>query len=340
MKRILVFSGIIVGALVLLNAVVLVTGSKLVKSSTSEIQISSPVEKVVHEKRITLKEPENIKLTFVGDIMLDRYIRDKAENADRGYHHIFLDVKDLFLESDAVIANLEGSVTDYKSVTTYNQADPNHYRFTFDPEILSSFKAANIRILSLDNNHILDFGKDGLAKTQDHIAKSGLTSFGDPYNKDAVYTETINGLNIAFISYNEFLKPDSKTTIEKIREYEGKVDFTIVYPHWGVEYAETPRESDRALAHQFVDAGADLVVGAHPHIIQKKEIYNEAPIYYSLGNFVFDQYFSEDVRCGLILTLEITQDGVIENIDESFSHLEKDGSVTLRKCKSFVPSIK
>jgi len=89
---------------------------------------------------------------------------------------------------------------------------------------------------------------------------------------------------------------------------EKLADLIIVYPHWGTEYLTShPDKRQTDLAHQFIDSGADIIIGSHPHVIQPIEIYKEKPIFYSLGNFVFDQYFSKETMQGLMLKLDIVK---------------------------------
>jgi poly-gamma-glutamate synthesis protein (capsule biosynthesis protein) len=90
-----------------------------------------------------------------------------------------------------------------------------------------------------------------------------------------------------------------------IRALRPKVDFLIVFTHWGTEYVPTQNNDQRAMARLAIDTGADLVVGAHPHVIQPNEVYRDKPIIYSLGNFIFDEMWSDDVRTGEVLALTV-----------------------------------
>jgi poly-gamma-glutamate synthesis protein (capsule biosynthesis protein) len=108
---------------------------------------------------------------------------------------------------------------------------------------------------------------------------------------------------------------DLDAAVARIKELDPQVDTLIVAVHWGFEYEPTARETTASKAHQMVDAGADFIWGSHPHVIQNSETYNGVQIYYSLGNFVFDQYFSDAVREGLVLGLKI-QDGHITVVEQ------------------------
>ena len=99
----------------------------------------------------------------------------------------------------------------------------------------------------------------------------------------------------------------------------------VVFSHWGVEYSPASTDSMKSLAHQFIDAGADLVVGSHPHVIEPMEIYNGKRIYYSLGNFIFDQYFNEDVRNGLGVTVRINKETKQMDFSDEYFYLDDNG---------------
>ena len=115
-------------------------------------------------------------------------------------------------------------------------------------------------------------------------------------------------------------------------------DYTVVYTHWGDEYELIPNGGQIDLAHQFVDSGADIVIGTHPHVIQSKEVYKGAYIYYSLGNFIFDQYFNEDVRCGAVITFNLDEEGII-SVEEEFIYLDPVKISSFSNCRAQVDSL-
>ena len=101
--------------------------------------------------------------------------------------------------------------------------------------------------------------------------------------------------------------------IQKFKANE-KVDFVIVMPHWGTEYKTTSTENQKYLAYRWIDAGADMVIGGHPHVIEESEIYKDKYIYYSLGNYIFDQWFEEDVKNGLAVNFKFTKEVIGEEV--------------------------
>ncbi len=265
----------------------------------------------------TLKVPEffnknpikEVKLLFVGDIMMDRNIRTVAEK--KGYDFYFECAKPTFEKYDYVIANLEGPVTNFQSVSRVKTVeDPNLYRFTMSEKVLSAVKNSGIDVVSIVNNHIYDYGKEGIKQTGENILASDLSYFGDPINLDfKTLTLQKDGINFHLVPFNEF-SSTSNETISLINNFASSSDPIIVFTHWGDEY--TPA-SDRVkkLARNFVDLGADIIIGTHPHVLQEVEIYKDKPIFYSLGNFIFDQYWMESVKNGGAAEIVLKNNGEI-----------------------------
>jgi poly-gamma-glutamate synthesis protein (capsule biosynthesis protein) len=255
------------------------------------------------------------QILFVGDAMFDRGINYYAQQ-NNGNNFIFDKIFPTLSRNDLVVANLEGPITNNKSVssgTTPGSAD--NYFFTFDPSWAKTLFDKNIRLVDLGNNHILNFGQAGVSSTIKYLQAAGVDYFGAP-GDDRNKIKEINGIKIALVSYNEFgltAQAEQKATLYKISKVRPLADLVVVFSHWGIEYSKIPTSDEINLAHQFVDAGADLVVGSHPHVTQITELYKGKRIYYSLGNFIFDQYFNEDVRNGL---------GVAVKIDKATKHLD------------------
>ena len=286
------------------------------------------VHKTVEQNLPVVQEKNYAQLLFVGDLLFDRGIRYYAQQTG-GNEFIFDKISPLLLSNDLVVANLEGPITDNKSVSMGTVPEStNNYFFTFDPSLAKTLFQENIRIVDLGNNHILNFGRKGLASTKKYLDEANVGYFGaSDYPKST--TEEIGGIKITFISYNQFadLSDDvnQKSTIEEIQKAKGFSDVIIVYSHWGDEYNLVVNNSVKNLAHSFIDAGADLIVGSHPHVIQSPEIYNGKRIYYSLGNFIFDQYFDENVRNGLGVQVTINKTTKQLDFQEKHFYLENNG---------------
>lgn len=251
--------------------------------------------------------PPRATILFGGDMMFDRTVRTTTE--ERGGGFLFSCIDPVLRSADIVVANLEGPITSNTSVSvgTLPGADGN-YTFTFPTSTASLLATHNIRLVSLGNNHIMNFGREGLLQTEDSLREADVAFFGDPVEHTIGYT-TLKDIPLAFIGYNEFGGEGSASTRESIDSARAQGYLPIVFSHWGVEYSDISLHQ-RVLARQFIDAGAVLVVGAHPHVIQERELYRGAYIYYSLGNFLFDQYWDDAVRRGLLLKVTFTRAGV------------------------------
>jgi poly-gamma-glutamate synthesis protein (capsule biosynthesis protein) len=284
---------------------------------------------VVEQKpTIIIQEKKYIQLLFVGDLMFDRGIRYYALK-NGGNEFIFEKISPTLLSNDLVVANLEGPITSAKSMSiTAKQDRPESITFTFDPSLAKTLFNENIRMVDLGNNHILNFGAQGVEETEKYLNQAGVEYFGVPQTKQSIIKD-INGIKIAFVSYNYYefrgdLAKAQKAAIDEIKKVRPLADVVIVFCHWGDEYKLNNNEAQKILAHQFIDQGTDLVIGSHPHIIQPMEEYNGKRIYYSLGNFIFDQYFNENVRNGLGVVVKI--DKTTKKLDFSEKHFYLDGN--------------
>lgn len=271
--------------------------------------------------------PQPITLTFVGDLMFDRYVRERAEQA--GYDTILRDVRVLFASSTFVFGNLEGPITSFTPVSDYRDPGPNHFRFTFATSVAATLSEAGFSAVSLANNHIRNFGDAGVVETVHWLARANVGTFGAPGHA-APWRATSSGRAIALFGYDPWDTPQPHDLLAALSA-EATSTFVVVFAHWGTEYGSSPDASVRVLAHRFVDAGADLVVGAHPHVIQGKELYRGTWIYYSLGNAVFDQYFEPRVRCGMVAHVTLSPSGTVTT-QESFTELRRDGTTGVSRC--------
>jgi len=254
---------------------------------------------------------ESVSILFAGDLMLDRYNRTIMDR--NGADFFTQEIGEVFLKNDLNILNLEGPVTSNQSVSLNTEVgEAGHFKFTFDKENTKKFLAQNrINTVNLGNNHILNFGESGAQETIDFLKENGVEYFGSPLDdKNAYIEKNINGLKIALVSYNRFYKLGSENTVNKIKDAKGKNDIVIVYTHWGNEYELVQSEIQTSIAHSFIDNGADLIIGSHPHVVQPIEIYKNKVIFYSLGNFVFDQFFSEDVKNELVVSASLSKEKI------------------------------
>lgn len=241
---------------------------------------------------------------FVGDIALGRFVETKMET--QGVVYPFENVlNDIFIP-DFTVGNFEGVVTE-----THTQTPPFTFRFSVKHEYLSLLKTLGFDALSLANNHSLDYGTSSLAYTRRECALLDIICAGSPKSIDAdsilikkIGTHTV-GIIFIHTLYGE---PDEEVLNAKLAEMRKSSEVQIAYVHWGEEYMRTHNASQEQLAHLLIDNGVDVVIGHHPHVVEDVKLYNNGLVVYSLGNFIFDQYFSDDVQqmIGLHMSIEDT----------------------------------
>jgi poly-gamma-glutamate synthesis protein (capsule biosynthesis protein) len=240
--------------------------------------------------QITSPKINKVSILVFGDMMLDRTVLAKTQKAGN-YNFPFLKIDEFLKTADLKFANLEGPVTNFESVSNGN----TRMRFTIAPEFLPILKE-RFDVLSLANNHMLDFGEEGYNQTKNYLTEARINYFGNYRNQVEDLSTIIekNGIKIGFIGYHGLIDEGLEDVLREIEKIRPQTDFLIVVPHWGAEYKEFPADSTIEKARKFIDAGADLILGGHPHVVQPSEEYMNKKIYYSLGNFVFDQYWSEE----------------------------------------------
>lgn len=250
-----------------------------------------------------------VTVVAVGDIMLGRYIG--KDLAQKGYIYPYTKVKDIISSADIAFANLECPIS------SRGKPEDKEYCFRANPRVIEGLNYAGFDVLSLANNHTMDYGEIALQDTIDLLRKNGILPVGSGKNLALARKPAIirtKEIKIAFLAYNctypeTFKTPKNRPGVspgkieiikEDIKKAKKIADIVIVSFHWGVEYQEKPTKSQIRLAHQTIDAGADLIIGHHPHVLQGIEFYKEKPIFYSLGNFVFDQAFGNTQK-GIIV---------------------------------------
>jgi poly-gamma-glutamate synthesis protein (capsule biosynthesis protein) len=266
--------------------------------------------------------PPRATILFGGDMMFDRSVRTAIR--EHGGEYIFSCFgTSTFSSADLVVANLEGPITTHASESEGSApSTPPNFTFTFATSTATLLKHSGIDIVNIGNNHIENFGTDGERETMQWLAKAGVLYFGDTIEQ-GIATTTVKGIPIALINYNQFAaRSSASTTIEQIAAARAAGDIAIVYTHWGDEY-EPATALEKRLAHEFVDAGAEMVIGSHPHVIQEHELYRGKYIYYSLGNMIFDQYWNDAVRSGMLLRVTLEPAGVTR-VEEQLVELERD----------------
>lgn len=264
-------------------------------------------------------ESKPIRLALVGDIMMDRGVRQIIEshgNGDPGYITKYLNFLNDF---DLVFGNLEGPVSDQ------GQDLGNLYSFRMDPDILPALTEANFSVLSIANNHAGDWGRAAFEDTLEQLTEVDIAVAGGGRNLDQALTPAIveiKGTAFGFLGFTDLgprwleaevdqaglLWAEGEYHDEAIKSAAEVVDILVVSYHYGDEYQSEPNRRQQEISRRAIDLGADIVAGHHPHVIQPVELYQDGVIVYSLGNFIFDQYFSTETMEGLVLVVEI-EDG-------------------------------
>lgn len=264
-----------------------------------------------------------ITITLVGDIMLSRGVEEYLK--EYGYDYPYEDVREIFLQDDFTIGNLECPLTNGEG------SAQKSIRFLFkgDVENAAALKRAGFDCLNLANNHSMDSLSDGLLDTMLLLEENGLLYTGASANftlpTSCVYEK--KGIRVGILAYSAlppegFFFNGEKPTIQYISSLDLSglekdiasldCDFTILYFHWGEEYLPYKSDTQEMIAKKAIDAGADFVVGTHPHVLQESEVYQGKQIYYSLGNFIFDRQIPPGTDESMILQITINRKGLLD----------------------------
>lgn len=248
-------------------------------------------------------------ILLVGDIMLGRGVEDLIKQ--NSIYYPFQKISNFLRGIDIVFGNLEGPV-----VNNPPEFPDDSLKFAFNSEIIKGASWCNFNLFSLANNHTLDMGKKGLEETKEWLKKYGINFVGDPLSGSSNnLNSSFFGDNIAFLAFSQIfpfiVKEEEMIKTIKTFKSSNPDNFLIVSMHWGEEYKLINSPAQQKLAHQLIEAGADLIIGHHPHVVQNIEKYQGKLIFYSLGNFIFDQYFSPDTQQGLAVGLEIYPDRLV-----------------------------
>lgn len=296
-------------------------------SKNPDIQETTSYFSVIFEKENSQKTQTNTSITaefnaktilFTGDIMLDRGVEHLMEK--QSFLYPFKKTIQLFRGIDLVVGNLEGPL---------NQNPPyfpdSSLKFAFAPETLEGLTFSNFNLLNLANNHTCNTGSSGLEQTKEILNQAEINYVGDPIQCDESFLSKKD--EFIFLAFNKtfsFNCSDEEiiTIIANTRK-SNPDNFLIIMLHWGNEYQNKSSILQQNLAHASIDAGADLIIGHHPHVVQEIEEYKHKLIFYSLGNFIFDMYFSQETQQGLLVGAEVYADKVIYRLFPVQSHLSQ-----------------
>lgn len=271
----------------------------------SNTYLTPGLEKIKTGFILIPKEEESKTVTFglAGDLGLGRYITNTAR-AKKDFSWSFQNVASVLQSNDFNLANLESPI-----INDCPQGPTGTFTFCGDSKFIPYLKE-NKFIFNLANNHIFNYHQDGFTQTKNYLDQSQIGYFYSHNPDTEFYKQEVNGITFGFLGYDFITNPklDSNEIINAVKKYDGQVDWLIISLHWGNEYLKSPESWRISLAHQLIDAGADIIHGHHPHVLQSTEIYNNKPIFYSLGNFIFDQNWSKETSSSdfIILTVDKT----------------------------------
>ena len=257
----------------------------------AETETETETEPVVYEDTVML---------FTGDVLLwDGTLNAYVNGGLDGL--LAPELRQPFQEADILMINEEFPFS--------NRGEPADKQFTFrcDPVYVRAFQEMGVDIVTLANNHTLDFGQDALLDSLETLEGAGIPYVGAGRNLEEakrLVTFELNGRTFGFLGASrvwpdgawsaDYDRPgmfgtyDPTQLLEEIHKAKEVCDFVTVFVHWGIERNTTPEEYQRAMAKQYEEAGADLVIGSHPHVLQGFEFINDMPVFYSLGNFIFN----------------------------------------------------
>ncbi len=264
-------------------------------------------------------EPQ-LTLALVGDVMMGGRIDDLLHK--HGFDYPYLHVGDLLRAADIAAGNLENPITD--------RGDPEEKQYTFrtHPDAVPAMADSGFDVFNLANNHTLDFGLTGLRDTIRHLQEAGLGYMGAGENEEEAfrpYSVMKHDMRVDFLGFTNVVPHvgwkagkdraglaetyNYKRAVEAIGHSAEEADLVVVFVHWGIERQDTPEPYMIDNAHHYIDAGADLVIGSHPHVLGGIEYYKGKWIAYSLGNFIFTVNPNAPSKDSVILQANCERDG-------------------------------
>ncbi|MDR7317393.1 CapA family protein [Brevibacillus nitrificans] len=328
-------------------------------SNTGQEGSTQPTPASHQENEAAPEIEPKISLSFAGDVMMSGNVEKTLQ--EKGYDYAFSHVSSLFLADDYTIVNLETPITE-RGTPSANKA----FVYKSSPLAVPAMKHAGIDAVNLANNHTLDQGTEGLLDTLAALENHQIDYVGagkdDARAYAPVYVEK-NGIRVALLGFSRVIpeyswyagkkKPglaatyDPALAVQAIQEAQAGADVVIVIAHWGKEKVDDPIEHQTTLARTFIDAGADLVIGGHPHVLQGFEKYQDKWIAYSLGNFIFTRAAEPKTWESMVLQAQCTKQGSCEltmlpyhaELGQAVPMNEADGRLLLERIQSLSDSV-
>lgn len=264
-----------------------------------------PVSEGVEEVQEEIPEEETAKeitMVFSGDILLSSYVLNNYENS--GINGVISEeLLEEMKNADLTMVNEE-----FPFSTRGTQAQDKQFTFRVDPSYVKILQEMGIDVVTLANNHALDYGTEALSDSFQTLDDAGIAYVGAGDSRERAaeaYITELGGKTFGFLAASRVIPEvswnidnqqpgmlctyDSTALCEAIKKAKENCDYVAVYVHWGIERENMPQDYQRQLGKAYIDAGADIVIGSHPHVLQGIEYYNGKPIVYSLGNYIFNQ---------------------------------------------------
>lgn len=336
------------GVLILIAAALMfwvIMGAKEEKKDAFK-QIEKTQEKVSKQEIVT-KDEENltpqeveevpevetqseVTMVFSGDILLSSYVLNNYENS--GINGVIS--QELLGEMQSADLTMVNEEFPFSNRGT--QAQDKQFTFRVDPSYVKIFQEMGIDVVTVANNHALDYGTEALSDTFQTLDGAGVAYVGAGDSKERAaqpYIAEMGGKTFGFLAASRVIPEvswnidnqqpgmlctyDSARLCEAIRKAKENCDYVVVYVHWGIERENMPQDYQRKLGQAYIDAGADLIIGAHPHVLQGIEYYNGKPIVYSLGNYIFNQSIEKTML--LKVTVSTENETILQLIPASAS---------------------
>ena len=295
--------GFIIGIIVVAIGVWLVKKPQLNSNLPQKDLVSETVTALSAAKnKFSSPTPEittsTIRLRAVGDVMMSRSVGLSATKRNN-WRWPFEGTTPYLPRVDTYIANLEFPFTDPCELKDHVMT------FCAPTDAVEGLTYAGINLVSLANNHINNYGEKGVSDTKATLKKANIV--GVPEYEPT--TTTVQGKTRGYLSLDDVSRPiDLEKVYPILSDLATQSDAVIVLIHWGNEYQSTPSARQKIIAKALADHGVDIILGSHPHVLQPIETENNTLVVYSLGNFVFDQMWSEPTRISIILDLDLTFD--------------------------------
>ncbi|MFH1712329.1 MAG: AmmeMemoRadiSam system protein B [Patescibacteria group bacterium] len=309
--------------------------AKIVDSVDKANEVTSYVSMVYREGELVEKY-RPVSMLFVGDMMFGRYVETlmRTHGNDYPFENIFRFLKGV----DILHGNHEGPV-----VYSHYQTPNNSTSFSFSEDKAATLKTYGFDVVTLANNHTLDRGQQGWLDSQEILSKYGIGNHGHTYEvgDEYIYETQIGDQEFEFLSYNTtFPWIDKAAAVEQVRRRATESEaMIIVSVHWGAEYKSVSNSYQQTFAHDLIDAGADVIIAHHPHVTQEIEEYNGKLIFYSLGNFIFDQYFSVNTQESYALGMEVGEDQIVYRIFPLQSRMSQPQLMSQEKSQTWLETL-